>query len=107
MGIFPNAQGQVTHKYLVVLPNFEPIQDIMGFLVACKNIEDAIKKEEWSQHYSLIFRRSRAANAKVNDGILAKFKHIRAFMVGLVTCRNEEDTSKTEGARVVTTFFPL
>ena len=34
--IFPNAQGQVT---------FEPIRDIMGLLVACKNEEDPIKNE--------------------------------------------------------------
>ena len=41
-GIFPNAQGQVTHKSLL---NFEPIQDFMGLLVACKNEEDSIKNE--------------------------------------------------------------
>ena len=58
MGIFPNAQGQVTHKCLVgILLNFESIRDIMGLLVACKNEVDAIKMKEleWSQHYSLIF----------------------------------------------------
>ena len=37
VGIFPNAQGRI-------LPNFEPIRDIMVFLVVCKN-EDAIKNE--------------------------------------------------------------
>ena len=40
MGIFPNAQGQVTHKSPV-----GPIRDIMGLLVACKNEEDPIKNE--------------------------------------------------------------
>ena len=33
IGIFPNAQWQVTHN------------DIMGLLVACKNEEDPIKNE--------------------------------------------------------------
>ena len=28
-------------------------------------------------------------------------------MVGLVICKNEEDPSKNEGTRVVTTFLPL
>ena len=28
-------------------------------------------------------------------------------MVGLVTCKNEEDPSRNEGTRVVTTFLPL
>ena len=47
MGIFPNAQGQVTHKSLVgPLLHFGPIQDIMGLLVACKNEVDPIKNEE-------------------------------------------------------------
>ena len=31
---------------------------------------------------------------KSSDGILPKFKLIQAFMVGLVTCKNEEGPSK-------------
>ena len=46
MGIFPNAQGQVTHKSLVgSFLNFEPIRNIMSELVACKNEEDPVKNE--------------------------------------------------------------
>ena len=66
-----------------------------------------MKELEWSQHYSLIHWTSRAANSEVSDGILSKFKLIRAFIVGLVICKNEEDPSKNEGTRVVTTFLPL
>ena len=67
----------------------------MVVLVTCKN-EDPIniKALEWSQHYSLIFQYSRAANSLVGDGILTKFKFIQAFIVVLVTCKNEEDPSK-------------
>ena len=81
----------------------------MGLLVSCKNEENPIKKKEleWSQHYSLIFLCSRAASSKVSDGILPKFKLIRAFTVGLVICKNEEDPSKNEDTRVVTTFLPV
>ena len=50
------------------------------------------------------FRRSRAANSKVSDGILPKFKLIQAIIVVLVTCKNEEDPIKNEGARVLTRF---
>ena len=42
MGIFPDAQGQLTHKSL---PNFEPIRDFMVVLVTCKNKEEQIKNE--------------------------------------------------------------
>ena len=34
-------------------------------------------------------------------------KLIQAFMVVLVTCKNDEDPFKNESARVVTTDFPL
>ena len=49
----------------------------------------------------------RAANSEVSDGILPKFKLIRAFMVGLVICKNEVDSSKNESTTVVTTFLQL
>ena len=37
--------------------------------------------------------------------IWLNFKPIRDFMVVLVTCKNEEDPIKNEGARVVTALF--
>ena len=66
-----------------------------------------MKKLEWLQHYSLILKRSRAANSEGSDGILSLFKLIQAFIVGLVSCKDEVDPSKNEGTRVVTTFLPL
>ena len=44
MGIFPDPQGQLTHKSLY-LRNFEPIQDFMIVLVTCRNKEEPIKIE--------------------------------------------------------------
>ena len=41
MGIFSDAQGQVTHKSLIK----SCPQDFMGVLVTCKNEEDPIKNE--------------------------------------------------------------
>ena len=38
---------------------------------------------------------------------LPKFKLIQAFMHVLDTCKNEEDTIKNEGARLLTRFLPL
>ena len=51
------------------------------------------------------FRRSRAANTEVSGGILPKFELIQAFIVVLVTCKNEEDPIKNEGARVLTSLL--
>ena len=82
----------------------------MGFLLACKNAEDPIKNEGARVVTTLFidfFRRPRETNSEVSGGILPKFKLIRAFMVDLVTCKNEEDPSKNEGSRVVTAFLSL
>ena len=45
-----------------------------------------------------------AANSKVQGLIWQNFKSIRDFVVVLVTCKNEEEVIKNEGARVVTTL---
>ena len=43
----------------------------------------------------------------VGVGIWPKFELIQAFMHVLITCKNEDDQIKNEGARVVTRFLPL
>ena len=72
----------------------------MVVLVTCKNEKDPIKNKgsrEVTRLFIDFFRRSRASNSVVSDGILTEFKLIQAFMVDLVTCKNEEDASKNEG----------
>ena len=73
-----------------------------------KNKEDLIKNEDarvLTRIYVIFFRRSRAANSEVSNGILPKFELIQAFIVVLVTCKNEEDPIKNEGARVLTSLL--
>ena len=48
-----------------------------------------------------------ATNSEVSDGILLKFKLIRAFIDGHVTWKNEEDPYKNEVTIVVRTFLSL
>ena len=103
IGIFQNAQGQVTHKPLV------GSYWISNLLIACKNEEDPIKNE-WASGHNIInyfLRCSRGINSKTWDGILTKFKLIQALIVALIVCKNEEDPLKIERARVVTTFLQL
>ena len=110
MGIFSDAQGQVTLKSLIEsYPISNPCVILwMSLLPArMKKIQSKMKALEWSQHYSLFLKRSRAATSEVSDGILPKFKPIQALMADLVTCKNEEDPLENEGTRVVTTFLPL
>ena len=81
-----------------ILPNFKPIQAFISVLVTCKNEEDYIqsKMKVLSAHNIIhsIFKRSRAANSVVGDGIWQKFNLIQAFMVVLVTCKKTKIQSK-------------
>ena len=62
-----------------------------------------MKALEGSQHYSLFFQMLNGS-----DGIFLKFNLIKMFKFGIiVNCKNEEDSPKNEGTRVVTTFFPI
>ena len=70
----------------------------MVVLHTCNNEEDPIKNEDARvlTRLYVVFRRSRAANSEVSDGILPKFELIQAFIVVLLTCKNEEDPIKNE-----------
>ena len=51
------------------------------------------------------FRRSMAANSALHNPIRLDFELSPDFMVDLVSCQNEEDSNKNEGARVITTLY--
>ena len=64
----------------------------MIFLLSCKHEEDPIKSEGTRVLTTLdiIFRMLKAANSVVGGEMWPKSKLISAFMVVLVTCKNEE-----------------
>ena len=69
----------------------------MGFLVAGKNEEDPIKTEGARVVTTLFIVFSDAQGQLTPKSlmeILPRFKLIRAFNVGLITCKNEKDPSK-------------
>ena len=45
MGIFPDAQGQLSAVLGPIWPNFELVRDVMNVLVTCKYEENPIKNE--------------------------------------------------------------
>ena len=55
----------------------------------------------------IVFIRNTTAIYFLDLPIWQKFKPIQAFMVVLVTFKNEEDPFKNEGTRVVTRFLTL
>ena len=72
-----------------------------------KKIQSKNKALEWSNIIQQFFKRARADNSGVGVGIWPKFELIQAFMHVFVTCKNEDDQFKNEGARVFTRFLPL
>ena len=85
----------------------------MVVLITCKDEEDPIKYKgarvltTFSPLlvYLDFSRRSSAANSAVICPIWLNFELLRDTMVVLVTCKNEEDPIKNEGARVLTTLY--
>ena len=109
MGIFSNAQGQLTLQYVVksgrTLNSFKTIYLVV--LVTCKNEEDPIKNQNTRKLTSLkldFFRHSRAAYSQVGSGIPPKFKLVQAFIIVLITLKNKKDPIKNEGSRVLQDF---
>ena len=94
MGIFPDAQGQLTPQSLVRsgrISNPSEMLWMSSLPASMKKIRSKMKALEWSQHYTAIFRRARAHNSGVGVGIWPKFELIQALMHVLVTCKNEDD----------------
>ena len=81
----------------------------MVVLLTCKNKEDAIKNEGARVFTTLYiyFSDAQGQITGVGGGIWPKLELIQAFMHVLVTYKNEVDSYKNEGARVVTRFLPL
>ena len=87
--------------------NFELVQAFMIVLLTCKNEEVSIKNEgaRVATRLYLDFSLSKADNSLVSDRIWLNFENVQAFMIVLLTCKNEEVSIKNEGARVATRLY--
>ena len=77
IGIFPDAQGQLTPQSMVGSGQISNSSLILS--LSCKRIKmmlSKIKALEWSQQYTLICKRSKASNSVIGDVIWPKFKLI-------------------------------
>ena len=108
--IFSDAQWQVTPQSEVwygLMSN--PSETLWLSLIPArmKKFQSKIMALEWSQHYLSIFKMLKGSLLHKSDGIGQKFTLVQAFIIVFVTSKNEEDPSKIEGTRVVTTFLQL
>ena len=101
----PRAANSAVHCPVMLYLELSP--DVVVVLVTCKNEEDSIKNEGARVFTTVCidFSHTRAAYSVICERILPKFELIQAFMHDLVTCKNEEDPIKNEGA--ITRFLPL
>ena len=80
----------------------------MVILHTCKNEEDPIKNEDarvLTRLYVVFSDAQGQLTPKSAVEFCRKFKLFQAFIVVLVTCKNEEDPIKNEGGRVLTSLL--
>ena len=82
----------------------------MVVLLTCKNEEDPIKNIG-ARVFTILYINFSDAKGQITLELVVvsgrNFELIQAFMHVLVTCKNEDDRFKNEGARVFTRFLPL
>ena len=79
----------------------------MVILHTCKNKEDLMKNEDARvlTRYVVFSDAQGQLTPKSAVEFCRKFELIQAFIVVLVTCKNEEDPIKNEGGRVLTSLL--
>ena len=97
MGIFPDAQGQLTHKSLVESCRISNSSKLLWLALLHERMKRSNQKNRRSSGHNIInqcVRCSRGANSMIGH-----------FIVVLLICRNEEDPFKIESNRVVKKFL--
>ena len=110
MGIFPDAQGQLTLQSTVRSGQISNSVETLWLSSLPAKMKKIRSKNRGAGVFTTLcqfFRRARADNSGVCGGIWPKFELIQDFMHVLVTCKNEDDRFKNEVARVFTRFLPL
>ena len=105
MGIFQDAQGQLTPQSLVRsgrISNSSEILWMFSLPASMKKIRSKMKALECSQDFSHYKSMGIFTDAQ---GQLTPQSLVRDVMDVLVTCKYEEDPIKNEGARVDTTLY--
>ena len=80
--------------------NSSKLLSISSLPARMKKIHSLLKALEWSQHYTLILRRSVAANSIVSCPIWPNFELIQAFMDVFVTCKTEDPSKMKASGRL-------
>ena len=107
MGIFPDAQGQLTPQSLVrsgLISNSSEILWMSSLPANMKKIRSKMKALEWTQHFPLY---NCIVAMETSGRIWPNFKLIQALIHVLITCKYEKNLIKNSGENVMISFSPL
>ena len=107
MGIFPDAQGQLTPQSLV---RSNQGRDFMVVLLTCKNEEDPIKNRGTGVFTTLYINFSDAQGQITLELVAVSGRNLNLSKLSCMSslpARMRMINSKNEGARVFTRFLPL
>ena len=89
MGIFPDAQGQVSPQSMIGSDRISNLSETYG----CPHYLHPIKMKALN---GIFFRCSKADISVVSDGLWPSFELIQAFMHVVDTCKSEDDPVKNK-----------
>ena len=107
MGIFPDAQGQLTPQSLVQsgpISNSSEILWMSSLPASMKKIRSKMKAIEWTQHFS---HYNSMVAMETSGRIWPNFELSQALIHVLITCKYEKNPIKNSGENVMTSFSPL
>ena len=107
MGIFPDAQGQLTPQSLVRsgrISNSSEILWMSSLPASMKKIRSKMKALEWTQHFP---HYNSMVAMETSGRIWPNFELIQALINVLITCKYEKNLIKNNGENVMTSFSPL
>ena len=107
MGIFPDAQGQLTPQSLVRsgrISNSSEILWMSSLPASMKKIRSKMKALEWTQHLN---HYNSMVAIETSGRIWPNFELIQALIHVLITCKYEKNLIKNSGENVMTSFSPL
>ena len=107
MGIFSDAQGQLTQQSLVRSGRISNSSDILwmsSLPASMKKIRSKMKALEWTQHF---LHYNCMVAMETSGRIWPNFELIQALIHVLITCKYEKNPIKNSGENVMTSFSPL
>ena len=107
MGIFPNAQGQLTPQSLVRSGRISNLSEILWMFslpASMKKIRSKMKALEWTQHFP---HYNSMVAMETSGCIWPNFELNQALIHVLITCKYEKNQIKNSGENVMTSFSPL